>query len=140
SAQRMVDVSHVYGRSMPSISNRTKSPLFLTSDGAKETVTWDEVGNEITQDYQQVSDVNTSWQNLAIHNEKIGEHKQAYNVAYGTDIQILTDTVDQRRDVKYSKGTQYKFLGPAYSAINHLVIWIVLSYLIIFVSLWKKKA
>lgn len=140
SAQRMVDVSHVYGRTMPSISNRTKSPLFLTSDGAKETVTWDEVGNEITQDYQQVSNVNTSWQNLAIHNEKIGEHKQAYNIAYGTDIQILTDTVDQRRDVKYSKGTQYKYLGPAYSAINHLVIWIVLSYLIIFVSLRKKRS
>lgn len=140
SAQRMVDVSHVYGRSMPSISNRTKSPLFLTSDGAKETVRWDEAGNEITQDYQQASDVNTSWQNLAIHNVNIGEHKQAYNIAYGTDIRILTDTVGQRRDVKYSKGTQYKYLGPAYSAINHLVIWILLSYLIIFVSLWKKKS
>ena len=140
SAQRMVDVSHVYGRMMPSISNRTKSPLFLTSDGAKETVTWDEAGDETTQDYQQVSDVNTSWQNLGIHNDKIGEHKQAYNVAYGTDIQILTDTVDQRRDVKYTKGTQYKFLGPAYSAINNLVIWIVLSYIIIFVSLWRKKS
>ncbi|MGJ8657963.1 MAG: ATP-binding cassette domain-containing protein [Akkermansiaceae bacterium] len=140
SAQRMVDVSHVYGRMLPSVSNRTKSPLFLTSDGSKETVTWDEAGNETTQDYQQVSDVNTSWQNLAIHNEMIGEHKQAYNIAYGTDIQILTDTVDHRRDVKYSKGTQYKFLGPAYSAINNLLVWIVLSYLIIFVSLWKKKS
>ncbi len=138
-SQRLVDVSHIYGRMTPSLSNRTKTPLFLTSDGEKETMEWSIDGKEYTQDYQKISEVNTSWQNLAMRNEQLGEHKQDFNVAYGTNIKILTDTVDQRRDVRYSKGTSYQFITPATNAITILGIWMAVCYLIILIGLWKKK-
>lgn len=139
-SQRLVDVSHIYGRMTPSLSNRTKTPLFLTSDGEKETVAWTDGGREVTQDYQKISEVNTSWQNLAIRNGQLGEHKQDFNLAYGTNIKILTDTVDQRRDVRYTKGTSYQFLTPATNAIMVLGLWMAVCYLTILIGLWKKKS
>ena len=138
-SQRLVDVSHIYGRMTPSLSNRTKTPLFLTSDGEKETMEWTDNGKEITQDYQKISEVNTSWQNLAIRNGQLGEHKQDFNLAYGTNIKILTDTVDQRRDVRYTKGTSYQFITPATNAMLTLGLWMVACYLTILIGLWKKK-
>lgn len=139
-SQRLVDVSHIYGRMTPSLSNRTKTPLFLTSDGEKETVEWTDGDKKLTQDYQKISNVNTSWQNLAIRNGQLGEHKQDFNLAYGTNIKILTDTVDQRRDVRYTKGTSYQFINPATNAMIVLGIWMAVCYLTILIGLWKKKS
>ena len=116
-------------------------PLFLTSDGAEKKVEWtDAQGKKISQSYKKVSDVNTSWQNLAIRNEILGEHKQDFEIIYGTHIKSLTDTVTERRDVRYRKGTNYLFLQPAYRAATILIGWIVFCYLVILIGLWKKKA
>jgi len=140
-AQQLVDVSHIYGRMTPTLSNRTETPLFLTSDGAEKKVEWvSETGKETTQAYKKVSDVNTSWQNLAIRNALLGEHKQHYELIYGTTNQVLEDTVTQRRDVRYSKGSNYLFLQPAYTAASILGLWIILCYVIIVIGLWKKKS
>jgi len=139
SAQRLVDISHLYGRSTPSLSNRTKVPLFLTSNGEKESIVWESTRGELSQEYEQISDVNTSWQNLAVRGELLGEHKQYYNVAYGTDIQIFTDTVDERRDVYYMQGTVVKNMWPAYSALTVLFCWIAGCYMLILIGLWQKK-
>ena len=140
-AQQLVDVSHIYGRMTPTLSNRTETPLFLTSDGAEKKLKWvDEVGKDTSQSYKKVSDVNTSWQNLAVKNEILGEHKQNFEIIYGTRVKSLTDTVTKRRDVKYKKGSNYLFLQPAYKAAAILGIWLVLCYIIIVIGLWKKKA
>ena len=139
-SQPLVDVSHIYGRTTPSLSNRTKTPLFLTSDDKKETITWDEGNKEVSRDYQEISEVNTSWQNLAIRNDQLGDHKQDYNLAYGTNIKILTDTVDKRRDVRYAKGTSFQFFNPAVKAMTVLGVWMAICYLTILIGLWRKKS
>lgn len=140
-AQQLVDVSHLYGRMTPTLSNRTKTPLFLTSDGAEEKVEWvNEAGKDMTQSYKKVSDVNPSWQNLAIKHEMLGEHKQNFELIYGTRVRSLTDTVTKRRDVRYSKGSNYLFLQPAYEAIAILGLWILICYTVIVIGLWKKKS
>ncbi|MBT8044451.1 MAG: ATP-binding cassette domain-containing protein, partial [Verrucomicrobiae bacterium] len=140
-AQQLVDVSHIYGRMTPTLSNRTETPLFLTSDGAEKKIEWvDELGKETSQTYKKISDVNTSWQNLAIRNEILGEHKQNYVLIYGTNHRSLEDTVTQRRDVRYTKGSNYLFLQPAYQAGTILALWIISCYIIIVIGLWKKKS
>ena len=140
-AQVLIDVSHIYGRMTPTLSNRTETPLFLTSDGAEKKVEWvNEQQYKMSQTYKKVSDVNTSWQNLATRHNILGEHKQHYELIYGTNHRDLEDTVMQRRDVKYKKGTNYLFLQPAYRATATLGLWILLCYIIIVIGLWKKKS
>ncbi|MFK7909506.1 MAG: ATP-binding cassette domain-containing protein [Akkermansiaceae bacterium] len=138
-AQQLVDVSHIYGRMMPTLSNRTETPLFLTSNGEEEIIEWEEKGEEQSQSYDKVSDVNPSWQNLTIRHPKLGQHKQHHEVIYGTRTRIPTDTVMKRRDVKYSKGTNFLFTQPAYNAAMILGGWALFCYLTIVIALWKKK-
>lgn len=130
-AQTIVDVSNVYGQPVPYLTNRTKEPMFLTNDGAKETVRWKSVDGELSQAYDKVSPVNTSWQNLAAQHEIIGEHKQAGSYVAGTYTMIYKDTVHSRNDVRYEKGTIFRGLFPAQKGMVILMIWLLASYLLI---------
>ena len=76
SAQRIMDVSNIYGQATPFLTNRTKVPLFLTSDGSKEKIEWEEGGRKRSQEYDKISLFNTSWQNLIVYPERVGQHKQ----------------------------------------------------------------
>jgi ABC-type multidrug transport system ATPase subunit len=139
-AQRLVDVSHIFGRMTPTLSNRTETPLFLTSNGAKKKITWEENGKKLTQSYDKISEVNTSWQNLAVRDNLLGEHKQHFEIVYGTRVKMMTDTITRRRDVKYSKGSNFLYTRPAQIALTILGFWMLASYIIIIIGLWKKKA
>ena len=49
------------------------------------------------------------------------------------------DTVEGRRDVRYSKGTVFRSLADYYSSLLILSVWVGVCYLVIFVGLLKKQ-
>ncbi|NJM36987.1 MAG: ABC transporter permease [Akkermansiaceae bacterium] len=139
SGQRLIDVSHLYGRRAPKLTNQTKTPTFLTSDGEKETVEWQRDGNTISQDFESPSEVNISWQNLAVRHEAIGHHEHATDDGYEGSSPTKRETVESREDVKYQQGTVYQYLYPAGVAASTLGIWLAIGFMIMQVGLRLKK-
>ncbi len=142
SAQRIMDVSNIYGQATPFLTNRTKIPLFLTSDGSKEKLEWEEGGRKRSQEYDKISFFNTSWQNLIVYPERVGQHKQdSTRVDSGSgDSRIeYRDTTSSRYDVRYNKGTVFRFLLPAQLSLLTLGVWAVVCYLVILLGLRSKQ-
>lgn len=139
SAQRVMDVSNLYGQATPFLTNRTKTPLFLTSDGRKETLEWNENGRHRTQDYDKLSLFNTSWQNLVVWPDHVGEHKHAGTRAEGGLKVEYRDTVETRNDVRYTKGQLFRFLAPAQVALGTLFLWTLGCYGVTLLGLRGKQ-
>jgi ABC-type multidrug transport system ATPase subunit len=138
SAQRILDVSNVYGLPVPLLSNRTKLPVFLTL-GEKERVEWTLGGRNYVQAYDQASPVNRSWQNLLVIPFATGQHVAEYSEVITRENsrrRILHDSTEVRNDVFYRKGTVYENLRPAARAGAVLSTWIILSYLL---TLWSVR-
>lgn len=130
SAQRILDVSNVYGLTVPLLSNRTKLPVFLTP-GEKERIEWTLAGRKYSQVYDRVSAVNRSWQNLLVYPAATGQHLAEYDEIVTKDNsrrRFSVDTTSVRNDVRYAKGTVYEDLRPAWQAATVLGAWILLSY------------
>lgn len=131
--QRIIDVSNLYGRGTPFVTNLTKNPIFLTGSAEPEKIEWEEDGQVISESFDRESYVNTSWQNLVVVPSKLGQHKKADEMAgttaYGTEIRKNLDTVQRRRDVRYGKGTPYLFTFPALIATWILLGWIAFCYI-----------
>lgn len=138
-SQRIIDVSHVFGRGTPFLANRTKTPVFLTSDGAKETVEWKEGQRELTQDYDKISPFNRAWQNLLVSPEQRGKHKHESTKVSGTFTQLFRDSVKQREDVVYRKGTVVSSLNAAYIALLTLTLWALAGYVLTISGLLAKE-
>ena len=138
-AQRIMDVASLYGLMAPFLTNRTKTPLFLTSRGDKETVEWESRGQSFSQSYDKLSPVNTSWQNMAIIPERLGQHKQVGERSESGFRIEYRDTVESRRDVRYSKGTVFRSLLDYYSSLLLLSLWIGICYVVIFFGLLRKQ-
>lgn len=130
--QRIIDVSNLYGRGTPFVTNLTKNPIFLTGSAEPEKIEWEEDGQIISESFDRESYVNTSWQNLVVVPKHLGQHKIVRELAgtdaYGTEIRNKRDTVERRRDVRYGKGTPYLFTFPALIATWILVSWIAFCY------------
>ncbi len=137
--QRVMDVSNIYGQTTPFLTNRTKIPLFLTSDGSKETVKWERAGRKFSQDYDKLSEFNTSWQNLLIEPNKVGQHKQAFIQGGSGFGRSYRDSVDRRDDVRYEKGTLFRFLLPAGYSAGGVFAWLCLSYSLIWFGLGSRQ-
>jgi hypothetical protein len=138
-AQRIMDTASLYGLVAPFLSNRTKMPLFLTSRGEKETFEWNDDGRSFSQSYDKLSPVNTSWQNMAVIPERLGQHKQVGDrIENGFRIEYR-DTVESRHDVRFSKGTPFGSLYWVQMAIGILITWNVGSYLTILFGLAQKQ-
>ena len=142
SAQRIVDVSNIYGLPVPFLSNRTKLPVFLTP-GEKERVEWSLGGKDYSQSYDRISPVNRSWQNLLVYPSVTGQHLSTYSeltTRENSKRKIFHDTTNARNDTKYAKGTIYENLWPAVRAFAVLAVWTVLCYALTLVSLQKAAA
>ncbi|MEI6675364.1 MAG: ATP-binding cassette domain-containing protein [Verrucomicrobiota bacterium] len=130
--QRVIDVSNLYGRATPYVTNLTKQPVFLTGAAEPEDITWSAHGSKLSESFDRESYVNTSWQNLAVRAERLGQHKKVWEVAgtdaSGSEIKRKRDTVESRGDVRYSKGTPFLFTFPAVVAAWILIAWIGLCY------------
>jgi ABC-type multidrug transport system ATPase subunit len=138
-AQRIMDVGALYGLTTPFLTNRTKTPLFLTSRGEKETIEWESAGRSFSQSYDKLSPVNTSWQNMAVIPDKLGQHKQAGDrTENGFHIEYR-DTVENRHDVRFSKGTPFRSVQWVYFSIAVLALWNITGYLVILSALARKQ-
>jgi len=138
SAQRILDVSNVYGQTVPLLSNRTKLPVFLTP-GEKERIEWTLAGRPYSQSYDRVSPVNRSWQNLLVYPAARGQHVEITDeitTKQNSRRRIPLDTTEVRNDVRYAKGTVYEDLRPAGQAAGVLAAWIGLSYAL---TLWALR-
>jgi ABC-type multidrug transport system ATPase subunit len=139
SAQRVMDVASLYGLTTPFLTNRTKTPQFLTSRGDKETIEWQSDGRSYSQSYDKVSPVNTSWQNMAVIPERLGQHKQVGDrVDNGFRIEYR-DTVETRHDVRFSKGTNFRSVQAVGLGITVLMLWDVACYVTILSALSRKQ-
>ncbi len=137
--EKVMEVSQLYGAATPFLSNRTKTPLFLTADGAKETIEWEFAGRSLSQTYDELSKFNTAWQNQAVISDRLGQHKHASTLIAGTTRKLQRDTVTRRHDVKYLKGTPFLNLGAAATAATVLAAWVALCYLATLLGLYSKQ-
>jgi ABC-type multidrug transport system ATPase subunit len=138
-SQRIIEVSHIFGSATPFLANRTKTPLFLTSDGSKETVSWANGNRDLTQDYDRISPFNRAWQNLLVSPEKRGKHKHEASTIAGTFTSLLRDSVKQRADVSYRKGTVVSSLAPAWRALLTLTVWAFACYALTIAGFLAKE-
>ena len=141
--QRIIDVSNLYGRATPFVTNLTKHPVFLTGAAEPEEITWtDDHGTKISENFDRESYVNTSWQNLAVTAERLGQHKKVWEVAgtdaNGSDIKRKRDTIESRGDIRYSKGTPFLFIFPAGVAMLILTAWVVFCYSFALLGIHRK--
>ena len=142
SCQRIVDVSNLYGRATPFVTNLTKQPVFLTGTAIPEEILWRERGNQVSQKFDRESYVNTSWQNLAVVADRLGQHKKIEEIAgtdaNGSEIKRNPNTVKSRGDVRYSKGTPFLFTFPAVTALWILIGWICVCYSFALLGIQRK--
>ncbi|MGF1657122.1 MAG: ATP-binding cassette domain-containing protein [Verrucomicrobiales bacterium] len=139
SLQRVMEVSQLYGMATPFLSNRTKTPLFLTADGRQDIVRWELEGIAFSQDYYALSDFNTAWQNRAIVPERLGQHKREFDRIVGSSQRIERDIVSRRHDVIYLKGTPFFHLGALQAAWIALGGCALLCYVVTLLGLSKKR-
>jgi ABC-type multidrug transport system ATPase subunit len=141
SCQRLMDVSNVYGQSMPLLSNRTELPLFLTP-GEKDAVTWSVADRTYTEYYDKLSPMNTSWQNLAVFPQAVGEHRHVFaevETRAGSRKRIFNETTETRDDVRYSKGRVFLNLVPATVSLIVLTSWIAACYIVTLAALAMRQ-
>lgn len=141
--QRIIDVSNLYGRATPFVTNLTKHPVFLTGAAEPEEIKWtDPQGNKVSENFDRESYVNTSWQNLAVIPEQLGQHKKVWEVAgadaNGSEIKRKRDTIERRGDVRYSKGTPFLFTFPAVAASWILITWVFFCYAFALLGIHRK--
>ncbi len=136
--QRLIDVSHVYGRRLPRIANETKNPVFLSPEGDKEQVEWEEDGRSLTETYDKFSEINRSWQNLAVVMDEVGERKKEKEKGVRLGSYVVPSSVASRKDVKYKHGTVFANPAPAWQAILILGAWLFGGLAVTFVSLCRR--
>jgi hypothetical protein len=138
-AQRIMDVGSIYGLAVPLLSNRTKTPVFLTSRGEKERVEWTENDRSFSEVFDKLSLVNTSFQNILVIPDRLGQHKRVGDRSEDGLHMEYRDSVETRRDVRYSKGTVFRSLQPFQTSLLILGVWATLSYGVIYFGLKAKQ-
>ncbi len=138
SAQRIMDVGSVFGVNTPKLSNRTKTPVFLSALGKTEDVEWKEGDETRSQSYDKISPINAPWQNLTVNPDRLGQHKFALEVD-DDENSGYRDSVEGRRDVILRKGTPYRSLAEAQTAGVTLGSWMALCYAVMLLGLIGKQ-
>jgi ABC transport system ATP-binding/permease protein len=138
-AQRIMDVGSIYGLAVPLLSNRTKTPVFLTSRGDKERVEWTDNDRSYAEVFDKLSRVNTSFQNILVIPDRLGQHKRVGDRSEDGLHMEYRDSVEKRRDVRYPKGTIFRSLQPFQTSLLILGVWTLLSYGVIYFGLKAKQ-
>lgn len=138
-AERLIEISLLYGQRVPSMSNETKIANFLSSERGgrgEEQVLWiDHEGKERLSEYEKLSPHNTAWQNLAIRHDQVGQHRQ--KTVDGQ--QYKPNKVNMRRDVLYTWRTLFVDSRRAVNATMVLLAWTFGCYGIIAAALQRKQ-
>lgn len=139
SCQRLADVSYLYGREVPFLTNKTKTPQFLTTDGSKERVKWEQDGRKFSQAFEKISDANVAWQNLVVDPGVLGQHKQHRTPGSSLGSYDYPESISDRRDVLLDKGTSYLNTNAVGRPLITLGSWVAICYLTIIVGIWRGR-
>lgn len=130
---RIMDVAQVYGRNTTRVTNQTKIPGFIgLPPNDEEIVKWE--GKQTN--YDKLSDVNKSWQNLLVIRDRIGKREK---VSVPSSPDQFVNSLERRPDVLLGKGVQYILLAPARTAILVLLIWFCSCYTTACISLYRRQ-
>ena len=89
--------------------------------------------------FDKLSLVNTSFQNVLVIPDRLGQHKRVGERSQdGLHIEYR-DTVENRRDVRLSKGTIFRSLQPCQYSAMVLAVCTALSYGGIYFGLRSKQ-
>ena len=82
---------------------------------------------------------NTSFQNVLVIPDRLGQHKRVGDRSEdGMHIEYR-DSVETRRDVRFSKGTIFRSLQPFQTSLLILGVWAAVSYVVIYFGLRSKQ-
>ena len=131
--QHVMDVALVYGRSVPRMTNQTRIPAFLGNPpNEKEVVEWERQQTS----YDKISEVNKSWQNLAVIREWLGAREKIPNTEQPS---FFVESVEDRPDVSMVKGDRYLRLQPARGSLLILACWALGCYTIAAAALYRRQ-
>ena len=74
---------------------------------------------------------------MAVIPERLGQHKAVGD--WNGLRRELRDSVENRRDVRYSKGTIFRSLADYYTSFLLLTVWVCACYLVILFGLLRKQ-
>ncbi len=147
-SQRLLDVANVYGQARPLLANTTRRPQFLS--GRKEKVEW----SEGSEQFDEPSRHNISWQNLATDMNRTGEHKKEVKETLrglGVEVprermnrvltynQVYRDSVDERRDVTIPRSEIFLDARRTLAPFALLAAWIAASYFLAACVLHQRR-
>lgn len=137
-AQRIIEVSQLYGQTVPPMTNRTKVPVFLS--GHDETVEWEHNGQKAFENYPEISSTNNSWQNQIVEPSRLGKrHSEREEVSgelrYAEDVRSRDDL---RPD--FRRGVVFTSLHPAWTGVYCLMAWMAVMYSLILWGLRSRLA
>jgi hypothetical protein len=128
-----MDVALIYGRAVPRMTNKTKVPSFLSNPPkTKDVVEW---GDHEQTEYDRLSDVNKSWQNLVVDRHRLGaREKKPEN----------EDSVPERDDVRLEgerlvRGQHYVDPGAVNQSLAMLALWVAGCYGVAALSLYRRQ-
>ncbi|MEZ5301909.1 MAG: ABC transporter permease [Verrucomicrobiales bacterium] len=136
-AQRLIDVGHLYGQRTPKMTNLTRIPSYLSNEKAPrdtEEVRWTQAGEEKETEFEKISVHNTSWQNLAVLHDLVGQHEKQRDSSADE-----VKSVNRRNDSLYRRFDVYANTGPAAISAGVLGGWIASCYVIIGLSLLRRQ-
>jgi ABC-type multidrug transport system ATPase subunit len=136
--QNLMDVTNVYARTVPRMTNKTKIPNFLAIDPFdQEKIVWSEGGGQrLEEHYEKLSPVATSWQNLNVLRENVGMRLKRLGNSRLSEPQ--PDFVSNRADVYFAEGTVFRELRPALISIQVLGGWVFICYVGTMISLRRR--
>ena len=133
--QRAMDVALIYGRSAPRMTNQTKIPAFLANPpNEKETVKWQGATGTQQTNYDKISEVNKSWQNLVVDRITLGAREK--RIGEGN---VAASSVEDRSDVVVRRGERYSNFTPAGWSGLMLAGWVIVCYSGSAFSLYRRQ-
>lgn len=150
-AQRLLDAGNVASQPVPLMTDKTRIPMFWWTNfttAPEPGKDWTSTGQEIksfeitkrddtpTKDnYREIDEYNSAWQNLAVTHSKTGEVLIA-----PTGVKPEDHALSERTDVlngeqRWRAGQRFDATGTASTSVLALLCWIALCYAIIWLGL-----
>ena len=147
-AERVNQVSLIFGQKIPRVTNESKIPNFIQTDAEK--VSFEQDGKKKDTKYDQASPFNKAWQNLVVDADKVGQRPLEKGRGPSASKPKLVDK-QPRIDIRFKYRDQVDDSGlrysPRFDEINEaqtsmliLGLWILACYGIALGGIWAKRS
>ena len=147
-AERVNQVSLIFGQKIPRVTNESKIPNFIQTDAEK--VSFEQDGKKKDTKYDQASPFNKAWQNLVVDADKVGQRPLEKGRGPSASKPKLVDK-QPRIDIRFKYRDQVDDSGlrysPRFDEINEaqtsmliLGLWILACYGIALGGIWSKRS